>query len=434
MKRQFKQYPVSENFADKLVLWTGRQSIGICLRGSGWGHHFNESYKALAAVGKKQTLTGELHHASRFISDADDYVFVHLSYDIKEGMYDVKSKHSDKIQFPEWNLFIPEWVVILRQGHVEIGWVPSDHNETDAEAVYQLIVEQDDQTPVGNIKSAKRKIAWTQLEYLAKIQQTKNHIQAGDIYQANICQEFYWEGIDLHPASLFNKGYASNPNPFSAYYKTNEKHCMCWSPERFLTAHGDRMLSQPMKGTAPRGKDSREDIEKIIELEKSEKDRRENVMIVDMVRNDLSHFAAKGSVQVAELYKIETYPQVHQMHSTVIATLKEGTHFFDALLKAFPMGSMTGAPKKRAMEIIEEIESSKRGLFSGTIGYFSPEGNADFNVVIRTLLYDKPAQVLSCHVGGGITALSNNNAEYEESLIKFEPIRQLIESVTTINA
>jgi para-aminobenzoate synthetase component 1 len=264
--------------------------------------------------------------------------------------------------------------------------------------------------------------------YLQDLQLLKQHIQRGDVYQANYCQEFVWSDMEIDPAALFLEGFDRMPNPFSGFVAIDKQYLLCFSPERFLRFDGKRVTSQPMKGTSPRGTTPEEDLENLEALRASEKDRRENVMIVDLVRNDLSHHAEKGSVHVPELYTIETYPKVHQMHSTVVADIKSGVHAFEVLLHAFPMGSMTGAPKIRAMELLDQLERSRRGIYSGTIGFFTPEGNGDFNVVIRSLVYDAEQARLSCHAGGGITILSDPHAEYEESLVKARPIFELLDA------
>jgi para-aminobenzoate synthetase component I len=428
MKRQFKRYPCIEGFAEKLVEWIDQQPNGICLRGEGWCQHFNESYEAIAGVGVRESYTSSLLNAATFIESNQDYVFVHLNYDVKNELHGLDSRHSERVSFPQWRIFIPNWIIKVQENHIEIGWMDDTHSSAEADLLIQQISNQKEnhQHAVGQKRTQS---TWSKEAYLTALKKTLAHIQAGDIYQANICQEFYWEDVALHSAQVFNQGFRTNPNPFSAFYKLDGMHCLCWSPERFLTFNGRKIISQPMKGTSPRGNTEAEDRMNFQSLQRSEKDRRENVMIVDMVRNDLSHFAEKNSVEVSELYKVVTYPKVHQMHSTVTADLKRDVPFFDALLKAFPMGSMTGAPKRRAMEIIEQIEATKRGLFSGTIGLITPDGNADFNVVIRSLLYNESTKSLSCMVGGGITAQSNIEDEFEESLVKFEPIRQLIESL-----
>jgi para-aminobenzoate synthetase component 1 len=193
---------------------------------------------------------------------------------------------------------------------------------------------------------------------------------------------------------------------------------MCASPERYLHKHGNTILSQPIKGTARRGTDTGSDNEIKTALQSSIKDRAENVMIVDLVRNDIARSCKTGSVKVEELFGIYTFPQVHQMISTITGQLKEEEPFTNAIRYSFPMGSMTGAPKVKVMELVEKYEHSRRELFSGTVGYISPEGNFDFNVIIRSLFYNAATRYLSYQTGGAITYDSTPEQEWEEMRLK----------------
>jgi para-aminobenzoate synthetase component 1 len=424
MDRVWKQFDTNNSIAERLALWSSKSEFGFCFRGDGWGAKNNSKFAALAGIGVFANYSGTLKEASDFVDQANDYVVSSLSYKLKNELENLSSNNPTSIEIKPFLLTIPEVVVIEGEGQVRIGI----RGEILSQKAHEDVLSD-----IENIKSnpsqqqaSKPNLKWSRNEYLTKIRKTKDYIQLGEIYQANICQEINWSQAQIQPALLFNRGYENNPNPFSVYVRLNNKHILSWSPERFLSLNDREVLSQPMKGTAPRGIDKKEDDMLKAQLAKSEKDRRENVMIVDMVRNDLSHFAEKKSVHVPELYKIDTYPSVHQMHSTVKSILRTEVSQFSALLKAFPMASMTGAPKVRAMQVIDDIESSGRGMFSGSIGFFAPNGKADFNVVIRTLIYDDIKQLLSAHVGGGITALSDEESEYEECLVKLDPIRKLL--------
>lgn len=201
---------------------------------------------------------------------------------------------------------------------------------------------------------------------------------------------------------------------------------MCASPERFLKKEKDLLVSQPIKGTAPRGRNAKEDMQLKKELFTDAKERSENVMIVDLVRNDLSHVAAKNSVKVTELFGIYSFSTVHQMISTVTARLGKDYHFTDALRYTFPMGSMTGAPKVRAMQLIEQYEDTRRGLYSGAVGYITPERDFDFNVVIRSILYNKQEQYLGFMAGSAITSGSIPEKEYQECLHKAQAMKKAL--------
>lgn len=426
MRTRFSISP-SEHFEEKLLHFLDQQAFSFCFKGKGWGNQNNFQFEVFAGFGIKTSVDDfDPEALTNFVNDSNDFIISHLSYDVKNRLENLQSENQDGIDFQELKYTIPEVIFLKKHEKWEALFHSTDFTQKEVigfvEAIENTVVT--DKYNIG-----KQQSRLTKTEYLAAMQTLQQHLQRGDIYQANYCQEFYWENTQISAAGLFRKGFSQNPNPFSVFYKIKEKRCISFSPERFVAANGKTLISQPMKGTAARGSNEVEDQAQINILKSSEKDRRENVMIVDMVRNDLSHFAAKGSVKVPELYRIETYPKVHQMYSTVIAELNDKNQLNDALLKCFPMGSMTGAPKVRAMQIIESLEHSKRGLFSGTIGFFTPTGQADFNVIIRSLLYDEQTHYLSCHVGGGITILSDPEAEYEECLVKFKPIQQLIASI-----
>lgn len=212
------------------------------------------------------------------------------------------------------------------------------------------------------------------------------------------------------------------------FLKLNDKYLMSASPERYIKKEGTKIISQPIKGTAKREDDFILDSILKNNLVTDQKERSENVMIVDLVRNDLSQTATKGSVKVEELCKIYTFDQVHQMISTVTSQVAENTHPIDIIKSTFPMGSMTGAPKISAMKIIETLEETKRGLYSGAVGYISPSGDFDFNVVIRSILYNASNKYVSYSVGGAITAKSDPLNEYEECLLKAKAMRTVLES------
>ena len=212
-----------------------------------------------------------------------------------------------------------------------------------------------------------------------------------------------------------------------ADYKINEKYLLCASPERYINKQGSSIISQPIKGTIKRDlQDSKLDNQNKTELQNSQKDKSENVMVVDLVRNDLSKISTEGSVKVEELFGIYSFPQVHQMISTITGELKPLIGLNEILDATFPMGSMTGAPKKKVMQLIEEYEQSNRGIYSGCVGYINPQKDFDFNVVIRSIMYNEINQYLSYQVGGGITFYSDPEKEYEECLLKAEAIRKVL--------
>jgi para-aminobenzoate synthetase component I len=262
--------------------------------------------------------------------------------------------------------------------------------------------------------------------YIEKVTALLAHLHRGDLYEANFCMEFYAEKATINPLEKFEKLNAISQTPFAVYFKNNQQFLLSATPERYLRKEGEHLISQPIKGTAKRFSDSNEDQESKEKLASDPKERAENIMITDLVRNDLSRTAQKGTVQVQELCGIYSFQQVHQMISTITSKLDDKYSFIDVLKLTFPMGSMTGAPKISAMKIIEELEVTKRGLYSGAIGYFSPNGDFDFNVVIRSILYNQDKKYLSFSVGSAITSLSNPENEYEECLLKAKAMHEVL--------
>ena len=265
-------------------------------------------------------------------------------------------------------------------------------------------------------------------QYLQKIIKIKNHIQRGDIYEMNYCQELYSKDSHINPEKVFLELNKSSKAPFSVYFKYNDKYLLCSSPVRFLQKKGDRIISQPIKGTRKRGTSTEEDKILLNDLTNSQKDKSENVMIVDLVRNDLSRTAKKSSVKVEELFGIYSFERVHQMITTISSEIDENFDFIEVLKSCFPMGSMTGAPKLKSMQLIERYETTKRSLYSGAFGYISPEQDFDFNVVIRSILYDRVSSYVSVLVGGAITINSDEKEEYEECLIKAQAMIDVLKN------
>jgi para-aminobenzoate synthetase component I len=266
-------------------------------------------------------------------------------------------------------------------------------------------------------------------QYLQTVKSIKKHIQQGDIYEVNFCQEFYSRGAKIDPFTTWLRLLKISPTPFSCFYRFNDRFLLCASPERFIKKSGNTIISQPIKGTSARGKTKKEDSKLMEQLAGDPKERAENIMITDLVRNDLSKIATRSSVRVDELCKIYPFPGVFQMQSLVTAELPAGISFQEIIKATFPMGSMTGAPKVRAMEIIEQYERSCRGLYSGAVGYISPEMDLDFNVVIRSIQYNQTDSYLSFMVGGAITSLSVPEKEYRECLLKAGAILRILGKV-----
>ena len=354
-----------------------------------------------------------------FHEEHKDWLFGYLSYDLKNELETLSSENWDGIRTPHLSFFIPRYVFLLKGNELIVLSHESKKKCSSFLSSLTLIEKE----IVWNVKIKPRE---TKGEYLNKIKEIKSHIQRGDIYEMNYCQEYYAENIDLIPSLIFNQLTKHTATPFSAFLKLKDLHVMCASPERFIKKAGNRIISQPIKGTRKRGGSKGLDDELVDELKRSDKDISENVMITDLVRNDLSITAKKGSVKVEELCGVYTFEKVHQMITTISSEVDKNIHFSDILASTFPMGSMTGVPKIRAMELIEQFENFKRGLFSGAIGYITPKGDFDFNVVIRTILYNASTKYLSVGVGGAITIKSDAEEEYEECMVKVKPIFEVL--------
>ncbi|MDX1543109.1 MAG: aminodeoxychorismate synthase component I, partial [Christiangramia sp.] len=352
-----------------------------------------------------------------------DWIFGYLSYDLKNDVEDLTSSNYDGLQFPDLYFFQPQKIILLKEKKIEFHYLRMVDDE----------IEQDfkDICEIGALSTADRKRVnvtsrISKEEYKNRVESMLRHIHRGDIYEANFCQEFYAENVNIDALDIYRSLNKISTPPFAVYLKLENFHLISASPERYLKKKGKMLLSQPIKGTARRASDVEQDLKIAAELASDPKEQSENVMIVDLVRNDLSRIAEKGSVQVDELCKVYTFRQVHQLVSSVTARLAEGIPPVEAIRSSFPMGSMTGAPKISAMKIIEELEVSKRGLYSGAVGYFTPTGDFDFNVVIRSILYNSSNKYLSFSVGGAITAKSDPEKEYEECLLKAKAMREVL--------
>ncbi|ETN95709.1 hypothetical protein P278_14310 [Zhouia amylolytica AD3] len=356
-----------------------------------------------------------------------DWLFGYLTYDLKNDVERLESNNYDGLEFPDLYFFQPKKIITIKGTKVEFHYLPMVDDEVEED--FNLITNftTDDPNRANEQNAIKIKLRIHKDEYLHKVQKMLDHIHRGDIYEANFCQEFYAENTELAPLKSYRHLNEISKPPFATFLKIRDKYLMSASPERYLRKEGLNILSQPIKGTAKRAPFLKADVQLVNSLRNNPKERSENIMIVDLVRNDLSRVAVKGSVKVEELCKVYTFEQVHQLISTVKATVTDDMNPIDIIKASFPMGSMTGAPKISAMKIIEELEETKRGLYSGAVGYFTPVGDFDFNVVIRSILYNAGKKYISFSVGGAITAESIPENEYEECLIKAKAMREVLE-------
>lgn len=348
--------------------------------------------------------------------DEGKMIFGHLSYDLKNEIEKLTSTHIRRINFPDLHFFEPlHFMAIDKNGkfHGDIGLVDLINNTASDS------ISKPHKKVVMNEKVSREK-------YISNVKEIRQHIIEGDVYEMNYCVEFFSENAEIIPEDIYEKLKQKSPTPFSSFYKYNDQYLMCASPERFMKKQGNRLYSQPIKGTMKRGENEQEDEIQKQKLLNSEKERAENLMIVDLVRNDLARSSKTGSVHVDELFGIYSFRHVHQMISTVSSELRSDVHFVDAIKNAFPMGSMTGAPKIMAMQLTEKYENTTRGLYSGAVGYITKEGDFDFNVVIRSMQYNAATQYLSCEVGSAITYDSIPEQEYEECMLKAKAILEVL--------
>jgi para-aminobenzoate synthetase component 1 len=415
-----------------MLNWGNRFNICCFLDNHNYhlSHNSIECVLAAGAIDKLESQAASaLNKLSAFCVDHRDWLFGHISYDLKNEIEKLSSSHPDGIGFPDLFFFIPQYVVQLSGSAIHIGSTVNDHEHVYDEIRSIEPASRKSNTPLTQIDSR-----YSKEEYIDVVEDLRQHIRRGDCYEINLCQEFFAEGISINPLHLYISLSEASPNPFSGFYKIADRYLACMSPERYLKKEGNRILSQPIKGTSSRNTDDPDlDSINITKLRSSEKERAENIMVVDLVRNDLSRICVEGTVIVDELCGIYTFPQVHQMISTISGELKKGVAVTDAIRATFPMGSMTGAPKKKVMELIERYERSKRGLFSGSIGYIKPDGDFDFNVVIRSVLYNSSTKYLSFHTGSAITFSSNPETEYEECLLKAAAIKKALAETNTFH-
>ena len=350
--------------------------------------------------------------------DSSGWTFGWVGYEAKNMVERLESAHADAVAFPVLHWTEPRIVVVWGAGRAEPEVVVGEA-EPDAYRVLAAVqrgLPEGWDPPAPGVRLRPR---WDTATYLQRVARVKRHIQRGDIYELNVCQEWAAERADVpHPWEAFVRLQRRTRAPYSAFVRAFDRFLLCGSPERFLHRRGDVVRSSPIKGTARRGTTPEEDREAAHSLAASPKERAENIMICDLVRNDLSRVAMPGSVEVTELCALHSFATVHQMISTVRCTCRPDTTETDLLRAAFPMGSMTGAPKVRAMEIIEAVESTPRGIYSGCVGYRAPGGDLDLNVVIRSIAINRSSRAVSAHVGGAITAASDPEAEYAECVLK----------------
>jgi len=422
----FKQISNPKLFKQQLLFW-GQQFREIIFLDSNEYPQQYSSYDCILATDAFTSIKTDYINAfddlKQYQQITKDWLFGYLSFDLKNDVEHLKSNNFDGLGFPDLFFFQPKKIFLLKGNELEIQYLNmcDDEIEEDFEDISV-------QCSVFNVQNSQIKIKQriSRERYLEKASKILEHIHQGDIYEVNFCMEFFAENATINPLEKFLKLNEISQPPFAVYFKNNKHFLLSASPERYLRKEGDLLISQPIKGTTRRFLDPIEDKKSRDQLASDPKERAENIMITDLVRNDLSRTAQKGSVEVTELCAIYSFIQVHQMISTVTAKLDKQYSAVDAIKTTFPMGSMTGAPKISALKIIEELEETKRGLYSGAVGYFTPSGDFDFNVVIRSILYNEEKNYVSFSVGSAITAQSIPEKEYEECLLKAKAMLEVL--------
>ena len=414
----------SEAFTRRALQWASQFDHVCYLDSNGYRDNYG-NINVFIAVGAKATFESEGGHTfadlQQFLDRyPDTWIPGYLGYDLKNELESLYSQHPNRTGFPDAYFFVPEYTLLIGKYNVEIKGTYPQRIINDIEST---ITKDESPGFEGRLKYRMNKSAY--MDAFTGLQQ---HIRQGDIYEVNLCQEFYAEQASLNPLATYRKLNEVSPTPFSCFFRSGQRYILSASPERFLSKNGGTLLSQPIKGTAPRGRDAVEDEQLKAELAGNPKEISENIMIVDLVRNDLTRSASPGTVKASELLKVHSFKQVHQLISTITCQIRPDVGMVETLQYTFPPGSMTGAPKISAMKLIDQYENSRRGVYSGALGYFSPQGNYDFSVVIRTLLYNAETGYLSFHTGGAITDNADPEKEYDECLLKGKALFEVLKS------
>ncbi|MGI4867260.1 MAG: anthranilate synthase component I family protein [Janthinobacterium lividum] len=343
-----------------------------------------------------------------------------VTYDVKNEIEALSSQNFAGFNWPALHFFQPETCLYWQADSLEIRGAAT--NVLAAILAMEVPIAARPTVPPLRPRLARA-------DYLQAVENVREDILNGEVYELNLCQEFYTENVALDPVATFWQLNEASPAPYAGFLRYHDHYLLCASPEQFLATAQGTISSQPIKGTRRRGATPTDDEQQRRALLHDEKERAENLMIVDLVRNDLARVAQTGTVRVPELFGTYGFRHVWQLISTVAAELRPGVDFAAILRATFPMGSMTGAPKIRAMQLIEHYEASRRGLYSGSFGYIWPNGDFAFNVVIRSLQYRADTGYLSLQVGSAITYDSVPEQEYQECLLKAQGMLEALSTV-----
>ena len=418
MKRFSKSYSLKNKdlFVKKIVNFSSDQSHFTLLN----SNDSFDDYELIIAYGAEsflQSSKNSLKKIDKYIDTVNDWIFGYLSYDLKNEIENLTDLNKDVFNLPNLYFYQPKVIWLIKEEKAEIYSLNKKNLNEDWDHINSI--DYKDFTEKSSVDLITRT---SKEEYVRKIKNIKQRILQGDCYEMNYCFDMFSKNKTINPYKTYIKLNDYTRSPMSTFFKLNHLYLLSSSPERFIKRINRKIISQPIKGTAKRGLDSKEDEKIKYTLLSSPKELSENHMIVDLVRNDLSRVAEKGSVKVKNLNKLNTFKRVHQLISTIEAEIAVKTKFSKIITGMFPMGSMTGAPKIESMNIIDEYESTKRGLYSGSIGYIKPNKDFDFNVVIRSIIYDKLLKEINVSVGSAITFKSDPESEFEECLLKAEPM------------
>jgi len=356
------------DFEPKLSAWISQRQAACLLKSNRNIFNTSDRYSsfewcaAFDVASEINNSTNAFDALRKFHEEKKDWLFGLLTYDLKNEIEDLESKNFDGQEFPSIHFFQPEYIFLKDEKGIHFSCHHDSKGKGNANDKLQSFLDEINTTalPGDEIEfegSIQQRVAKS--NYIENVIEIQKHIQRGDIYEMNYCVEFFADGSLSNPAALYEKLNEISPMPFSCFFRSEHQYLISASPERFIAKRGSKIISQPIKGTARRGNSEAEDQRIIERLKNDKKEKSENVMIVDLVRNDLSRTAKRKSVRVEELFGIYTFRQLHQMISTVVAEMKDDIHWTEVVRCAFPMGSMTGAPKIRAMELIEAFENNR---------------------------------------------------------------------------
>lgn len=417
---------------NQLIQWANQFEHVVWLDSNAYPDS-DKTYEAILAVDAdsvfKSDSSDALNELKKYRKTNKDWLFGYLSFDAgaPSSPHKIANEKEDNLQFQKLHFFHPKKIFFLKKDSIEIHYKSDNEKElkVDWNAINNIEVKEGLQND-PNLQIQSRLSKQT---YLDKIKTIQEYIEQGKVTEVNFCQDFFTYARLENPLAVYKQLNDISKTPFASYVRMEEKYVMCASPERYLSNTNGMLKSQPIKGTAKRKENILEDRKMRLALEEDEKEITENVIITEMVVDEMYAIAEEGSVRITELCKAYSFKQVHQLISTVVCHLKPELDAIDAIQATYPMGSMTGIPKDTTLEVIEELEDFNRGLYSGSIGYFAPNDDFDFNVVIRSILYNAKNEYVSFAAGGAITALSNPENEYEEIMLKVKAMEQVLGAI-----